>query len=642
MRWFLALCAALLVGLAVPSLAVSLTLEDVKAMASTGAIDENTIINIINNSGQRFELDDAAEAELKKAGVSDRIIRALKATSGTSGGTTGTDLGGPVPTPATTGNLGKITASAARTAKQQFEIESATARRIAEQQRMEAMRAELGIAFQKVATVARDWDATDKWTALAVCHNFLTEFQPPSSSEEFYTATWCKGAAFHDLGLHSLAAPILKDVAMLGAERDRFTSAVDMLITSAGAASYFPPSLADLDRLYVEDKPRDFQDRFNYFMGRFFQDTLREYDRAITLLSRVDAASPLYPKAMYASAVMQASPELDQYRTAVQNFQSAIVSAEALGARGDLGDIVELSYMALARIAYEASNYDGALYYYNKVDTFSPRYPQALFETAWTYFLKGDVRNALGTFHSVSSPYYDGYYFPDLWVLEATAYNNLCRYELARQALATFSELYLSRAPLLSKFIAEQTDPSKIFGNVVSAIEAGDQGPLPRIFGEAVLSNVRFNTLYQTLSQLEAELEGLRSTAAQLGPYGQELLGKVEAAVETKRFEAGIETQNILRGIEDELRDWDVTSTEVSIDIDIAERDLQERCLQLTAQGLSCEFVTEEETVLFLVADDWQFWPFEGEYWVDEVGNYKSYLGDRCRQVEQLAGAPEP
>jgi len=638
---FAAAFAALCIVLAVPAVASALSLEDVKAMSSSGSIDDNTIINIINNSNQSFDITPEVEKELKKAGVSDRVIKALKATSaGTTGtGDAGGTTDGPEPLPATAGNLGKIAAQAARTAKQKFDIESETNKRLAEEERMKAIQAELDLAFQKVDTVIRDFDSTDKWSALATCHNFLAEFQPPKSTDEYYLATWCKGQAFNDLRLHNLAAPILREVAALGAERPKFQEAFGALVESANAAEYYPPALAELDKLYVEDKSREFQDEYNYFLGKFFQNVLRDYERSIALFSNVSSDHELHAKALYNMGVMQASPELNQYKTAVGNFQNAIVSAEGESELDDKEDILELAYLALARIAYEANNYDGALYYYNKVDRRSQRYPQALFEQAWTYFQKGDARNALGTFHSVSSPYYDGYYFPDLWVLEAATYLNLCRYELAKEALQTFQDLYLAKLPLLQQFIAAQADPAKIFDNVVKAIEQGDDGPLPAIFGEAILANVRFYDIYKTISQLDRELARLQKAKDNLGPYGEELLAKLEAAAETKRFEAGIETQNILRGIEEDLNNWDVTATEVSIEIDIDEKELQERCLQLAAQGKPCEFTTEEETVLFLVADDWQFWPFEGEYWVDEVGNYKSYLGDRCRQVDALAGA---
>jgi hypothetical protein len=54
------------------------------------------------------------------------------------------------------------------------------------------------------------------------------------------------------------------------------------------------------------------------------------------------------------------------------------------------------------------------------------------------------------------------------------------------------------------------------------------------------------------------------------------------------------------------------------------------------------------------VADDEELWPFQGEYWRDELGSYRYQLGQRCRRPraplptaakpsppEKVAGAPE-
>ena len=637
---------ALALLLALTSSASALSLEDIKRMASAG-LDENTVISIIENSGDKFEFNDTVAKDLKKAGVSDRVINVIKAHAkgaATTDASTdvGTDTSGPEPLPAGVGNLGKLMAQGAKTAKQQFDIAAAATKRILAQQKTDQDSAKMQLSFQGVTNALRDFENVDKWQALATCHNFNVEFKPAPNTDEYYDALFCKGSAFNALELHNLAAPILRDVVMYGGERPHFVDAFDQLVASAEAAAYFPASLADLDKLYIDDKYHDFQNRFNFFVGRFFMDNMGEYERAIALLAQVSADSSLYPKALYATGVMQSNPKVKMYKTAVENFQGAIVAGEASEDKTD-DEIVELAYLALARIAYEATNYDGALYYYNKVSHFSSRYPQALFESAWTYFLKGDHRQALGTFHSVASPYYDDHYFPDLWVLEATVYLNLCRYDEAKEALQTFQDVYLAKLPYLTQFLASMNDPMGYYQTVVEMAEnRSANSELPTLFLEAVLADVEFFNLYHVVTEIDREVNMMKEVAPQLGAFGTDLLTSLERLQETKRFEAGLKTQHILKGIEDELRDWDVTSTEVSIEIDISEKDLDEVCLRLAAQGKPCEFVSEEATVLFLVADDWQFWPFEGEYWVDEVGNYKSYLGDRCNQVEAVAATTEP
>ncbi|MDX9721541.1 MAG: hypothetical protein RBU37_12400 [Myxococcota bacterium] len=625
------------------SAAFALTLEDVKRMAAAG-LDDNTLISIIEKSGDKFVIDAAVQAELEAAGVSERIIKVLKATSPVtdSGPTpvTGPDPAGPEPLPAGVGNLGKVFSTAARMAKQQFDVSAGAQKRIAEQAAAQQESAKLQAAYAQVDKVLRDFDSLDKWSVLASCHNFLVEYKPAPNTDEYYHAHYCKGAAFHALGLHMLAAPILREVVMFGGERPKFVQAFDAFVESADAVAFNPATLAELDLLYIDGQSAEFRDRFRYFLGRYFMDVVGDFERAVALISQVrPEAGLLYVKSLYALGVMQASPRLNLYRTAVENFQQAIIAAEGLE-NNEGRDLIELGYLALARIAYEAMNYDGALYYYNKVAPTSPRYPQALFEVAWTYFLKGDHRNALGTFHSIASPYYDDHYFPDLWVLESTVYLNLCRYEEAKAALQVFRDMYLSELPALSDFIEQNKDPVALFSVLVGLMEQREtQTSLAPLFVEAMLANVEFYRMFKLVQQTDAELGQVKAVAEGLGPFGAELLKQAEKYAEAKRFEAGLKAQSILKELENELREWDVHSTEVSIEIKIAEKDVDQICLRLAAQGKPCTLTTEEETVLFLVADDWQFWPFENEYWVDEVGSYKSYLGDRCRQFE-AAGTP--
>lgn len=629
----MALIAFVVLGTAAVS---ALSLDDVKSMATAG-MDDNTVIQIIQNSGDKFNVDAATEAELKKAGVSDRVIKALKATNPTSGGG---PVGGPAPNPGGQGNLGQLVADGAKRAKQSYDISAATAKKLAEQQRDSVAQAKFDEAFQKVDRIVSRFDKQDKWNAVAECHNFIVTFKPAPNTDEYYAATWCKGQAFHDLKLYNTAAPLLREVAMYGSERPYFERAFRSLVRSANAINYYPATLAELDKLYVDDKDQSFRDEYHYFLGKFYMETLNQYDRGMELLAKVSDSSQRKPQALYALGVMQSNPQVKLYKTAVESFQNAIITSERYEDDPKATDVIELSYLALARIAYEAGNYDGALYYYNKIDTSSERYPMALFEQAWTYFLKADHRRALGTFHSLHSPYYEEQYFPDLWVVEATVYLNLCRYDEANIALETFKEIYLSQLPLLTQYLAERrSNPAEYYQTILDLasgeVKAGEGAvTLPPLFLEAVLSNVQFFNLHKVVSQLESEVAKIEAVSGQLGGVGQDLLKKAQKLRDSRLLEAGLKTQNILKEIEKELKYWDITATEVGIEIRVAAKQLKERCLQLASQGKSCEFDTEEETVLFLVADDWQFWPFEGEYWVDEVGNYKSYLGDRCNMVE--------
>jgi hypothetical protein len=115
-----------------------------------------------------------------------------------------------------------------------------------------------------------------------------------------------------------------------------------------------------------------------------------------------------------------------------------------------------------------------------------------------------------------------------------------------------------------------------------------------------------------------------------LGDFGAEVLERVQAARKTQLLDAGIKINQALTVIDQELTDWSVKASEIEFDIGAAEAD------KVKAELINPDFVPAtavEGTTLFVVADDWQYWPFEGEYWVDEIGNYRSFLNSEC--IEQ-------
>ncbi len=88
-RLFLAPLAALLLLCATAVPAMALTLDDVQQMVAVG-VPDNIIVSTIANSEEVFNLTAEQIIDLKKSGVSDKVIEALQATAGSGGRTTET------------------------------------------------------------------------------------------------------------------------------------------------------------------------------------------------------------------------------------------------------------------------------------------------------------------------------------------------------------------------------------------------------------------------------------------------------------------------------------------------------------------------------------------------------------------------
>jgi len=455
---------------------------------------------------------------------------------------------------------------------------------------------------------------------------------PEEGSDNWYEAQFGLGKALYNQGILSGASEPIQQVVMEGTDRDHFREAFGILQELTRKIGYQPPALEELTKFQIKDLPPAFQNRFHYYVGKFFYD----YDRnklAVKHLKQVDDGSDDYPESRYLMGVAQLDPAIDDKPAALRNFETAITAGEREKEANE--EVLNLAYLALARVFYEVGIYDVALYYYRKIPRSSSRHAEAMFEQAWTYFLKNDFKKALGTFHTLHSPYYEQWYFPDLYILESTVYLNLCKFDYSKRALAEFEDRYLDKRPRLQTFLEETQQPKAYWDEITAAYEAGgiaESGALPKMFVSAVLNDLEFFNIYKVIQLLREERRALKANIDALGDFGQRVLDRVNQQLDTKIQEGGILVQQKLTEIDQELKKWDLKATQISFDIDSEEKDELEQRLQ---NKESDRTVDGAGTTLLIVADDWQPWPFEGEYWFDEVSNYRSRQTSKCIEDEQ-------
>ena len=624
---------ALAVGMLLWStVAFALTKDELIALKEQ-KVPDAVIINVVKSSGP-LNLTKADVEKLRALGSGDELIKFLtdnghvlvQATPDGPGTGGGEVEPAPEVDPAES-DPDAIAAEAARKkAEEDARIKAEAEKLRAADDAARAKEAELNRMVAQLAEAERLLRSDRNMQAAKIFLEFLS-LNPDPEGDEFYRAKFGLGRALFKEGVYSGAAGPVLEVLQKGADKPQFVEAFYMLRTITRETNYQPPQLEDLTQFFVENLDPAFQDDFNYYLGRFFYD-YNKLDLAFKYLGKVRDDSPIKANALYLTGVAQIDPEVKKYRSAVENFQNAIIAAETIEDSDE--EVRELGFLALARVAYEATNYEGALYYYGKVSTRSPRRSTALFESSWTYFLKNDYNRAVGAFQSLHSPYYAQWYFPDLYILEATVYLNLCRFDIAKQAVVSFKRRFLDRQPLLQNFLQNTLKPEDYYETIVTIYEkrgTGEDRALPMIFVQGVLNNVEFHDAYRVIKNLTNEKKKLQANVGPLGEFGQTVLERVENARRTQLLEAGIRVQQALTQMDQDLTDWSVKADEIDFEIDAARAD------EVKRQLINPDYVAPtatEGTTLFVVADDWQFWPWEGEYWSDEIANYRGFLNSEC------------
>lgn len=621
-KWLVASVGAGLLASAVAPAVYAISKEEVMTLAKLN-ISEDEIIKAIDKDKTVFDLSVGEILELKKANVPDKVIKHMLQTPKLYGkvGPVGPDNPNKPPEPTETEEEKKAR-------EERLRIE---AQKLLEEKR-KAEEAQRKAFAQGVLAKGRALGDEGKWVeAIQAFQAFVAQGNFAPDSEEAYFAKFGIANALVKAGLLQSAASMLVDLVLEGPDKPFFQTAFTQLRELRKKVDYSPPQLERLADYAgkISGFSKGFQDEFNYVMGEFFHEG-QDWTRAVSFLDAVNANAPDYAKAQYLKGYIEVQNEL--YKSAVESFQRAIIATEE---NESAGEVKDLSFLALARIAYKIGDYDASIYYYRKIPTGSYKQATAFYESAWVYFLKGDYSRALGTFHTLDSPYFKHYFYPEVWILEATAYLNLCHFDRTALALQRFDEEVMPLITPLEAFINNTSKPEDFYGGLVAAVNGKQSGQfkLPEKLVSNVLANVEFYNLYRTVKQIEKEQARIDKEGGPLQNYQAELRDNLAKLHGDRVREVGLTIRLILGESLQELQKFRTKFVELGVDMEDIKIDEEERRQRRIDEGSAPEDAQKKGesggTGAIVGSDTWR-WGFEQEYWADEIGSYRSMIKDEC------------
>ncbi len=341
---------------------------------------------------------------------------------------------------------------------------------------------------------------------------------------------------------------------------------------------------------------------------------LRDAARAIEASDYATAEQKLRTIQGFASEKKYLRGALDaaqgRYQQSLESFRQLIDNRHDLDSRR----LTNLAFMGAARVFHEIEDYTQAIYHYNQVRQLESEFFQAVFEKGWSFYLNGDMNGALGATLTFQSPYFESAFYPEAMVVRAAAFFQLCYFD---RATATAQETKRSWEPIQRQIKELQNrDPkSWLFDQRIL------KGVHPRILG-ALVADSRFRSALRAKLGLEAELRSLG--------------GRREAAL-TSQALAHVKTQLVSEGSR-VLRTADKLVSDVLAQMDMIAIEI----LQAAANQLLGIPPEEQAKVKIIDLGDVdfdrmvQFWPFKGEFWVDELGSYYYGLKSKC-ETEALS-----
>jgi hypothetical protein len=287
---------------------------------------------------------------------------------------------------------------------------------------------------------------------------------------------------------------------------------------------------------------------------------------------------------------------------AKERRDAAIAELQAVVGQKD-GDVdtVNDAKRTLAEVLFEEKRWPDALKVYESIRApFLSQEEATLFlEKAWTRYYLGDPRGTLGILLTLDAPSYRSTFRPERYVLKALAYKSLCHYAAAKASAREFLRTYGASLQQLRRSRDPMSDPF-VRGAAVD-------GKRPKRMLAFLRGLQREREMVDSLSNEK----GLATHLARIYDLKiAEVVRKLERAVEDEAVAVAGE----LLDYEEQAR---LVDYEVSLEV-----------FRRLKKGSGKQVVDEEPPIPLGSRD--VYYPFDGEYWNDELHDYRFRIENRC------------
>ncbi len=355
--------------------------------------------------------------------------------------------------------------------------------------------------------------------------------------------------------------------------------------------------------------PPDVRTFIEFHQGR--RDLLQQREkwsqRHFQWLAQVDEAkSPLAVKyiqrAIYAEAIttLTATHDKSSQKKREQREEALKKLAEVADSKDLDFELRNDAWRTVARLHFEEGRYKEALESYNKIEVpFLSREEANLFlEKAWSRYYAGDFRGTLGILLSLDAPSYRRYFKPERFILKALAYQGLCHYAAAKGASREFLRRYGSNLNQLKQSRDPLTDP------VIRRAAVQRRGP------KRVLKYLR------SLQRERTVVQGLDN-----GPLKKHLARIYDLKIKevVRKLERIVKDE--AQAVAEELLDYEEQARLLDYEISL-------EVFRRVKSGEQKKVVDFDEPIP--LGSKQVYYQFNGEYWNDELHNYRFRIDNRC------------
>lgn len=287
---------------------------------------------------------------------------------------------------------------------------------------------------------------------------------------------------------------------------------------------------------------------------------------------------------------------------AYKTFQNLIADRKEIDS-----DLLELAYMGAARVSHEAGDYGKAIYFYNRLHQLDKRFFQSVFEKAWSFYLDGDMNGALGAALSFTTPYAENRLYPEAYIVRAAAFYHMCLFDRANETVEEMRNFFVPIQTQVKALLNRKPDTWLFEDKVLRTVNK-------RLIGFMVQDG-GFRRLQRAYLRLKNEPARLSGADRQIS----------EQALNFVKARLSQEAVRVLQKADRELTRALEQADSIQIEI-----------LQLGVNVLVGAPIEMRDDLRLIKLGDVdfdpqiQFWPLDGEFWLDELGSYYYGLRSVC------------
>jgi hypothetical protein len=379
-----------------------------------------------------------------------------------------------------------------------------------------------------------------------------------------------------------------------------------------------------ISRVDLKDVPSTMADMIHFRLGEIKQQT-QKFEDSIRSYNQVTPGSSYYNQALFNKGL--AYLELGQTAPAIQVFQGLM----GLRAQTGVTDTNRVAaQLALARALYQAKRWDESVEAYSEIPRDHHLWHDALFEQSWAMLRSARFRSALSNFQSIHSSYYEDAYIPESLLLRSIIYLYICKYDEMEKVLSLFDRTYGPVRARISDFMRSHNDSYSYYNEVEKAqiyfkdIEKPNNLKIPLMVAKGVLNegDVRRSLAYiKRLNDERSRIDESAFRGTPLGLYGLKILAN---RLKNTKLAIGDMVKGHFQDMRTELKDLYEQAGFVRYEMINGKKEFIKK--RLAGRDLPEASMDENFSREFYIKNGYEYYPFKGEYWLDEIGNYH-YLG---------------